>query len=231
MTRTMLTIYAPMRGWLVKLAEGWRLVEFPLVPVSERGWTVMMFADEEWRTIEEWPYYEVSNFGDVRKTRDGHILRAGDHVAKWINATTGYPCVSLSDNGRKHRTVHSLVADAFLSPRPTSKHQVAHNDGSRTNNFQGNLRWATPAENQADRKQHGTWLGGGSHPNAKLTWEEAEEIRQIKRLTPETTISSLSRQYGIARKNIRLILSNCTYVREQPKPRVAYRGIGDWDHR
>ncbi len=45
MTRTMLTIYALMDEWLVRLAEGWRLCG--TVPESERGWTVMMWRWEQ----------------------------------------------------------------------------------------------------------------------------------------------------------------------------------------
>ncbi len=36
-----LTIYANMHGWLVKLAEGWRLCG--LAPEPIRGWSVMMW--------------------------------------------------------------------------------------------------------------------------------------------------------------------------------------------
>ena len=46
-TRTMLTIFAPGNGWLVKLAEGWRLAEFPLAPETERGWSILMWRWEQ----------------------------------------------------------------------------------------------------------------------------------------------------------------------------------------
>ncbi len=46
MTRTMLTIYANFDAWLIRLAEGWRLAEFPLAPESERGWTILMWRWE-----------------------------------------------------------------------------------------------------------------------------------------------------------------------------------------
>ena len=46
MTRTMLHIYYPFAHWLVGLAEGWRLAEFPLAPESERGWTILLWRWE-----------------------------------------------------------------------------------------------------------------------------------------------------------------------------------------
>ncbi len=44
MTRTMLTVFAPANGWLVKLAEGWRLCG--MAPVSERGWSILLWKWE-----------------------------------------------------------------------------------------------------------------------------------------------------------------------------------------
>ena len=46
MTRTMLTIYADLDAWLVRLAEGWRLVEFPMAPEPVRGWSVLLWRWE-----------------------------------------------------------------------------------------------------------------------------------------------------------------------------------------
>jgi hypothetical protein len=58
MTRTMLTIYAPFDTWLVKLAKGWRLAEFPLAPQSERGWTILLWRWEQprvaYRGVGKW---------------------------------------------------------------------------------------------------------------------------------------------------------------------------------
>lgn len=62
MTRTMLTIYAPFDAWLAKLAQGWRLAEFPLAPESERGWTLLMWRWEPrkervaYRGVAEWDH-------------------------------------------------------------------------------------------------------------------------------------------------------------------------------
>ncbi len=59
MTRTMLTIYAPANAGLVPLAQGWRLVEFPLAPVLERGWSVLMWR---WETPERVAYQGIGEF-------------------------------------------------------------------------------------------------------------------------------------------------------------------------
>lgn len=68
----------------------------------------------------------------------------------------GYLRVRMVLNGvRQSRFVHKLVAEAFLPPRPSSKHEICHIDGNRLNNHASNLRWGTRKDNAADRKRHG----------------------------------------------------------------------------
>ena len=79
--------------------------------------------------------------------------------------------------------VHRLVALAFLGPRPSERHEVAHGDGCRTNNHWTNLRWATHSENMLDRREHGTVPDrrGQKHPMARLTDEVVQAMRQRRR--------------------------------------------------
>jgi len=111
----------------------------------------------DWWTVEEAPGYEISDNGDIR--RYGKILKPAPN-------TQGYLHVTLCHKGsRKTRTIHSIVCKAFHGPRPTPSHDAAHWDGDKTNNRANNLRWATKAENQADRIRHGTVLTGDKHPS------------------------------------------------------------------
>ena len=130
---------------------------------------------EEWRDVIGFEAdYEVSSEGRVRNKHTGHVLRP------WV-AGHGYHYLRL---GRKNRrTVHSLVAESFVGPRPSSNHEVAHWDGVGTNNRAPNLRWATHAENIEDRRRHGTihapQMHGDCHPMAKLSSQNVAEIRQV----------------------------------------------------
>ena len=63
--------------------------------------------------------------------------------------------VDLYENNKgKKRTVHRLVAEAFI-PNPDNKPTVDHIDGNRTNNSISNLRWATYSEQNSRFKTHG----------------------------------------------------------------------------
>ena len=92
-------------------------------------------------------YYEVSNFGNVRNSKTtGRILKLQNHYKD------GYKIVDLhKDSNRCTKTVHRLVASAFL-PNPDAKTCVDHIDGDRTNNNLENLRRATHQENTFNRK-------------------------------------------------------------------------------
>lgn len=66
---------------------------------------------------------------------------------------SGYFSVKAQENGKtKSYNVHSLVADAFLGPRPEGK-QIDHKNGLKSDNSAANLRFVTPSENNINRKK------------------------------------------------------------------------------
>jgi len=92
---------------------------------------------------------------------------------------TGYTFVSLvGESGGRSRNVHTLICAAFHGQKPSPTNEVRHLDGSKTNNLPGNLAWGTPAENEADKRRHGTASIGSKHGAAKLT-EEAVAILRV----------------------------------------------------
>jgi len=67
----------------------------------------------------------------------------------------GYPMVNIHDGQKKRlRTVHSLVAEAFIGPRPDGL-QVRHHDGNALNCCATNLLYGTQSDNEQDKRQHG----------------------------------------------------------------------------
>ena len=129
-------------------------------------------------------HYEVSDQGSVRsldrviKCKSGkHRSYKGRLLRLRVN-TNGYLITDLYKDLKKiTRTAHSLVAEAFIGPRPNDL-EVCHNDGNRLNSCLSNLRYGTRTENFSDCLIHGTRARGSSHGNSKLTESQVIEIKQ-----------------------------------------------------
>ena len=133
----------------------------------------------EWRGIPGYAGYEASSDGRVRRIRECLNGWRPRELTGYI-ALTGYRTLGLMIDGRKMTVhVHRLVTIAFHGPPPTPAHEVAHSDGDPLNNRIDNLRWATRAENAADRRRHGRDSFGAVHGMSKLT---DDHVRHIFRL-------------------------------------------------
>lgn len=164
----------------------------------ERDWLIVA---ERWAAYPQIPAYEVSDRGRVR--RGGRIL------AQRVGAKTGYPMVTLSLGGRSiGRTVHSMVAEAFIGPRPP-EHEVSHQDGVRANPRLGNLRYETKAQNHARRRAHGTNGAGEKNPAAKLTNAKVVDIK--RRLALGERQADLAREFGVTRQVVWFIDHSYTW--------------------
>ena len=157
-----------------------------------------MNESEEWRLVVGWEeFYEVSSLGKVRS-----LGRVTSFEGRWGVTTRrfeprplkpaathfGYLTVGLCRAGKaRTRTVHSLVCEAFHGRPPRPGMQIAHGDGNPGNNSAENLRWATIADNAADRQDHGTVLAGEIHPNATLSSDDVAKIRKLKGETLKLT--------------------------------------------
>lgn len=155
----------------------------------------------EWRMIPEWPEYEVSEDGDVRRVLASRGAQVGHILKPWLNKKTGYLMVALWRRNRGWKiTVHRLVAITFLGRPPTPIDEVAHNDGNRRNNHCTNLRWATPADNQADRLIHGTDNRGVMNGQARLDEISVFAIRKM--VTMQLPHTFIAAGHGIRRQTV-----------------------------
>lgn len=100
---------------------------------------------EEWKTIEDYPNYMVSNMGRV-KAINWHRGNKEKEI-KPYTTYKGYLRLRLCKNGKaKQFQVHRLVAQAFI-PNPENKPYIDHINTDRTDNRVENLRWVTNKEN------------------------------------------------------------------------------------
>ena len=112
---------------------------------------------EEWRPIVGYEgRYDVSNHGAVRSNRKKGDARKIDEngettdLLKPIPHWRGYLRVALYsvDGTRKFKRIHSLVAEAFIGPRPAAHptegdYTVDHENEHKTDNVLTNLSWVT----------------------------------------------------------------------------------------
>lgn len=95
---------------------------------------------EQWRPIDGFPNYQVSNKGKVMNMMSGKVLKPGVY-------SNGYEFVILWNHGKsKQCLIHRLVADTFIN-NPNNLLQVNHKDECKTNNDVSNLEWVTASQN------------------------------------------------------------------------------------
>lgn len=95
-------------------------------------------------------------------------------------------------------------------PREKGKDQVAHLDGSRTNNVLENLIWASPKENTGHKEVHGTSQRGERAGRAKLTEDQVRWIRAQS--IGHGDQSRLAKQLGVCVSSINQILLRRTWT-------------------
>lgn len=134
---------------------------------------------EVWKKIKGYETYEVSTTGRIRNIASGEVLKTP------LN-TWGYPSVTLCGMwGRKNKTVHRIVAEAFI-PNPNNLPEVNHKDEDKTNNNVENLEWMTKKENinhgtrteRANKKKHKRicqYTDGGELVKVFESMKEAEK--------------------------------------------------------
>lgn len=167
----------------------------------------MMYAD-----IPTSPGYRVSTDGRVQTSWTVGGPRRYP-TAPWrdmglMEGTNGYLKVRLSGpGGRRQANIHRLIAETFI-PNPDGLPCVRHLDGNQVNNNVSNLAWGTYADNEADKKRHGTWeathLG-----NAKLTLADRVVVRAL--VAAGASHASVGRQFGVSKSTIRRLIAGLTW--------------------
>ena len=108
-----------------------------------------LIITEEWRSIDGYINYHVSNIGRVRNSDTGRILKP-----RIRGKNHDYQAVALYKDGKQNNcSIHRLVAIEFI-PNLENKPQVDHIDMDKFNNSVNNLRWVNNSENGMNHKKN-----------------------------------------------------------------------------
>ena len=173
---------------------------------------------EEWKIIEEFPDYAVSNLGRIKRIRDGNTqsrVKAGK-ILKLNYKKNGYVYICLCrDNKKYYRRVHRLVLEVFKPICNIRNLQCNHKDGDKSNNKLDNLEWMTAKENQRHAFEKGLRIDYGENNNfSKLIEENVIEIKKL--LKNNVSGIKISKLYNVSTSAISAIKTgrNWKHIKE-----------------
>ncbi len=137
-------------------------------------------------------------------TGDPYAAECVDAVGVGSLGNHGYREVKV--DGQRY-LLHRLVCEAAYGPPPTPKHQVAHSCGTRACQNLLHLRWATQAENEADKVLHGTHNRGERNPGVKLSDAEVARIRTLWLSTTGVTQREIGDRFHVRQQTISKIVN------------------------
>jgi len=153
-------------------------------------------SHEEWRPIELFPDYEVSNHGRIRTNKSGRILQV--NVNQYGLVQVGL----MRDGVQRHRSVPLLVAKAFLSEPGGPFDTPINLDGDRYNNRLENLTWRP------------RWFAIRYNRQFRHPYEKHIALPIVDLKTGEVSENSLecAKRYGLLENDVVLSIENRTYV-------------------
>lgn len=129
----------------------------------------MQFMEEVWKVIPDYPKYQVSNMGRVKRNN----LLVIDYSRNNYGTVTLYS----SPNIKQHKTVHNLVLRTFKpNPRPGFYTIIDHINRNTRDNRLSNLRWSNHILNS-----YNTNARGYSYHKKNKFFQAAIRINGIKK--------------------------------------------------
>ena len=134
-------------------------------------------VNEEWRSIDGFINYQVSNIGRVRNANTGRILKSA------INERRYNTVILHGDNHRSTKMMHRLVAQEFLEK--CNESQVDHINHDKLDNCVSNLRWVSNQQNSMNKTKTSSNTSskykGVSFDRKRNKWAVAIKINNKKK--------------------------------------------------
>ena len=149
--------------------------------------------EEIWKTINEFPNYQVSSLGIVKSLKFGK-----ERILKPFKNKKGYLIVALyNKRKRKIITIHRLVASAFVQNDSLFKNEINHIDEDKTNNCAENLEWCDSQYNL----NYGTRNERVSKSNTNNP-KRSKAVKCIETGKIYPSAREIERQFGFANQTI-----------------------------
>ena len=150
---------------------------------------------EEWKSIEGYEEYLISNLGRVKSLKNGK-----EHIKTLSIDTKGYLIVALYKNSkRKNFSIHRLIGLYFI-PNPNNYSVIDHINRNPLDNRIDNLRWTTQSINMINRSD-----------------QVNRDLRNIQKRNDNDKY-----RVQIIRNNIKLFDKTCDTLQEAVKVRDDY---------
>lgn len=154
---------------------------------SERWFNLINLKNEVWKNINNFPNYQVSNYGRIKSFKNQKCI-----ILKCVKKKTGYLEVVLSKRQiKKYSRIHRLVANAFI-PNLNNYLEINHKNANKQDNKVNNLEWVTHVRNiqhSVENKLRGKYIGKDIY-NARKVYQydlnynfikEWDSVADIKR--------------------------------------------------
>ncbi len=159
--------------------------------------------EEQWKVVEGYSRYEISNMGNLRSwvvgSRKGRRLIP--RLLKTVNHPFGYKMSYLSsDHGkRKQFTIHQLVLITWVGLQPKGT-ICTHLNGNPKDNRLINLAWRTHKDNTGDALAHGTIKVG-----KECSWSKLTDKDVIAIFCSSESHVKLAKIYNVSKSSVYLI--------------------------
>lgn len=151
-----------------------------------------------WREIARTPNYEVSDHGEIRNTKTGHVLHPSKNQQGHLKVN-----LPTEDGKTKTRQVNHIVAEAFLpEPHRDDFISLIHLDGDKSNCSASNMVWRPRYFAIRYHQQF----------NSKIWKENRTPIIDTKNGRVYETIQEAAMEHGLVLSEILMSAHNRTFV-------------------